>query len=155
MISYVYAIGFNQLENYARETSASGYNPYSSFTDFLADQATGTNWENLNSLSYPGLAWDSYAIDVLADSNGNALNDQYFGAGTGGNLQQTVSISEKGRRNEWFFAMAANLDDFFYFGGTIGIQGFRYDQTFRFIEEDVNNLHSFMSTSLIIAMVSL
>jgi hypothetical protein len=142
LISYVYAIGYNQLENYARETSVSGYNPSSSFTDFLAEQATGTPFSSLNAVSYPGMAWDTYSIDVLEGPNG-VLEDQFFGAGTGGDLQQTIRISEQGRRNEWFFSMAANVDDFFYFGGTLGIQGFRYDQTYRFIEEDINDSHSF------------
>lgn len=141
LISYVYALGFNQLENYARETSASGYNPSSSFTDFLAERANGTIFTNLDPVSYPGMAWETYSIDLLEGPNGT-LEDQYFGAGTGGELQQTIRISEKGRRNEWFFAMAANVDDFFYFGGTLGIQAFRYDQTFRYLEEDVNNLHT-------------
>lgn len=142
LISYVYAMGFNQLENYARETNASGYNTSSSFTDFLAEQANGIVFSNLNPFSYPGMAWDTYSIDVLEGPNG-ILEDQYFGVGTGGELQQTVRISETGRRNEWFFAMAANVDDFFYFGGTLGIQAFRYDQSYIYAEEDVNDMHSF------------
>ncbi len=142
LLSYVVAFGFNQLENYARETRASGYNTSSSFTDFLAEQATGTPFNQLNPNSYAGLAWESYAIDVL-EGPGGTLVDQYFGAGTGGELQQDIRISEKGRRNEWFFSMAANMDDFFYFGGTLGIQAFRYDQTYRYIEEDINDLHNF------------
>jgi hypothetical protein len=142
LISYVYALGFNQLENYARETSVSGYNPSSSFTDFLAERANGTPFNRLDPVSYPGMGWDTYSIDVLEGPNG-IIEDQYFGAGTGGELQQTIRISEKGRRNEWFFSMAANVDDFFYFGGTLGIQAFRYDQSYRYIEEDINDLHSF------------
>jgi hypothetical protein len=139
--SYVIAIGFNQLENYYRSTDVQGYNPSSSITDFFAEQATGTRFQDLNPFSYAGLAWDAYAIDVLEGPNG-IIPDQFFGAGTGGDLAQRVRIEEEGRRNEWFISAAANLDDFLFFGGTLGIQDVRYNQTFLYDEEDVNDSHS-------------
>ena len=135
--SFTIAFGFNQLENFYRETDATGYNPHSSITDRYAELANGLQPSELDPNSFGGLAWDIFAIDVEEIPT----FDRYFGAGVGGNLNQRYRLTESGRRNEWFVSGGANIDDFLFLGLGLGIQSVRYEQRFRYEETDVNDLH--------------
>ncbi len=137
LLKYTIAFGFNQIENFYRETDVTGYNPYSSITDRYAELANGIQPANLDPNSFAGLAWDAFAIDVEE----TPAFDTYFGAGTGGEVAQRYRLTESGRRNEWYIAGGGNIDNFLFIGLGIGIQSLRYDQRFRFEETDVNDLH--------------
>lgn len=137
LLKYTIAFGFNQIENFYRETDVTGYNPYSSITDRYAELANGIQPANLDPNSFAGLAWDAFAIDVEE----TPTFDTYFGAGTGGEVAQRYRLTESGRRNEWYIAGGGNIDNFLFIGLGIGIQSLRYDQRFRFEETDVNDLH--------------
>ena len=136
--SYTFAIGYNQIENYQRQASVSGYNTESSITDMFAEQANadGIPYFQLDPASLPGLAFNTFSIDTILGAE-----NIYYPAVNGGEIQQLVELNESGRRNEWFMALAGNLDDFLYFGGSLGIQRINYEQTLFFQEDDINNLH--------------
>lgn len=137
LVSYTFAFGYNQLENYKNEITASAFNTQSSIAQSWADRAQGTAPFNLYSESNEYLAFDLILIDTVQGRGGRT----YFA--NPGNMQQTLQRLEEGRRNEWFVSLAGNVSDKFYFGGTIGIQSLRYEQTFNFNEEDINNLYEF------------
>lgn len=139
LMSFTFAFGYNQIENYHSEISASGYNEYSSITDMFTERANGTDASQLNVNSFAGLAFNSFAIDTLVGRGGSF----YYPAVNEGRVQQSVSIVDEGKNNEWFFSIAGNLDDFLYMGLTIGIQSLRYERQLLFEEQDINNLHQF------------
>ncbi|MFM2375085.1 MAG: hypothetical protein RLZZ165_182 [Bacteroidota bacterium] len=135
--SYAFSFGFNQGGQLGRSTSISAYNPKSSITQYFASLANGYTPYELNmDNSYAGLAWQAYAID----SSGPSGN--YIGAANGGNVQQSYTQFESGRMNEWTMGFAANVDDKLYFGGTVGIQGLKYQSDMVFEESDIHNLHN-------------
>ncbi|GAB4428543.1 MAG: hemin receptor [Bacteroidia bacterium] len=136
--SYTFAIGVNQLENYYRDLLVQGaFNPSSSLTNYFAEQAEGFQPGELGLL--PGTAFDLLMIDTIYGSGGA----RYFPAVTNGQMEQTMQILEEGRRNEWYVALGGNFSDRFYLGAAIGLQTLRYEQTYLFVEEDVNNLYQF------------
>lgn len=138
--SFAFGFGFNQLERYDRRINVQAFNTESSITDMFAERANNRNVEPdfLPADSYEALAYDAFAIDLLANSA-----TQYFPAVNGGDIQQTLNFREEGYRNEWFVSLAGNIDDFIYLGFTLGFQTVRYEQSLYFEENDVDNLHEF------------
>lgn len=135
--SYAFSLGFNQTAQLGRSTEVSAYNSQNSITQYFASLANGYTAAQLDvDDTYAGQAWWAYAIDT-SGQDGN-----YIGAADGGNVQQTLTVSEIGRTNEWSVGFAGNLNDLFYFGGSIGIQDLRYQTEMVFKEEDINNLHN-------------
>ena len=136
--SYTFAIGYNRMESYDRELSVTGYNTESSISDMFAETANndGFPYYQLDPASLPGLAFNTFSIDTILGSE-----NIYYPAVNGGEIQQLAELTESGRRSEWFMALAGNLDDFIYFGGSLGIQRVNYSQTLYFQEDDINNLH--------------
>lgn len=142
IVSYTFALGYNNLENYNRTSAVSGaFNPYSSITDQWAAQSQGipsadlaVDLESLG--TYSDLYWATYAIDTLAGQS-----DAYFPAVNRGRITQTVQIAESGRRNEWYAALGANFNNRLYLGGSIGLQQIRYENIFDFNEADPNEYH--------------
>ncbi|MEL6847117.1 MAG: hypothetical protein AAFP92_01310 [Bacteroidota bacterium] len=136
--SFVFSFGHNQLENYRRNIAVEGYNTESSISDAFAWRANqaAAPWFQLDGNSRAGLAFNTFVIDTLL-----GFDNQYFPAVNGGDIQQRIELEESGRRNEWFISLAGNWSDFIYIGGTVGIQSVNYEQTFRFREDDINNVH--------------
>lgn len=130
-------VGYNQLENFYRETTAGGYNTYNSITDFFAEQANGIPEANLSQDTYAGMAYYAYAINPIPNSPTN----EYFPSVYNGNIAQSIRIEEEGRINEWTISLAGNFDDLVFIGATLGIQSVRYQQTLRLKEEDTQNVH--------------
>jgi len=139
LVSYTFAFGQNQIDNYRREISVSGYNELSSITDMFVEWADGIFVEDLaSSTSLAGMAFNTFLIDTLRGET-----NRYFPAVNNGRVQQSARIIDEGRNNEWFLSLAGNVDDFIYVGLTVGIQSIRYERQFLYREEDINNLHEF------------
>lgn len=139
LISYTFAIGQNQLENYQNDYVAGGFNQHSSITDRFAELVQGVDPATFGAVDIGGIAFNSYAIDTLANRDGRT----YFPAVNRGRIDQEVRVIESGRKNEWFLGGAVNFNDFLFVGLTIGIQSLRYERTFTYMEEDNQNLHEF------------
>jgi hypothetical protein len=130
--SYSFSLGFNQLGQFGRNTKVSGYNRNSSITDYFAAQANGLSVAEIEaSNGLPTQAWYAYAIDT------SGSDGYYTGAAAGGQVQQSIDISEVGRLNEWTIGFGANVDDKIYFGGAIGIQDLKYQFPQRFGPADI------------------
>ncbi len=139
--TYTFAIGVNQIENYTRTIDVTGFNTESSISDFFSElaNAEGRSRDDISPNSLAGLAALTYVVDTL-------LNEpaRYYPAVNGGNVAQTLNLMEQGRRNEIFLSMAGNVEDFLYFGASLGIQTLRYEQTLFFEENDTQNRHEFL-----------
>ncbi len=135
--SYAFSLGFNQTAQLGRSTEVSAYNSQNSITQYFAALANGSTAAEMDvDDGYAGQAWWAYAIDT-SGQDGN-----YIGAANGGQVQQTLTIAEIGRTNEWSVGFAANVNDLLYFGGTVGIQDLRYQTEMVFEEADINNVHN-------------
>ena len=134
--SWTLSLGFNQIDNYHRNTRVSAYNTESSITDWFASRAQGINFENINDDWYADLAWGAYLIDT---SGGPTT---YVPGARGGEMQQEIRIEEKGRTNEWSIGLAGNFDDILFGGIALGIREVRYEKDIIHTEEDVFNTHN-------------
>lgn len=135
--SYAFTIGLNQTAQLGRSTHIEAYNNQNSITQYFASLANGSTAAELDAdAGLAGQAWWAYAIDT-SGQDGN-----YIGAGNGGNVMQSLDITEIGRTNEWNLGFAANVSDKLYFGGALGLQDIRYTTEMTFLENDINNLHN-------------
>lgn len=146
IVSYTFALGYNNLENYNRTTGVrNAFNPFSSITDQYAARAEGIPAQDLIAfqdqapVTFPELYWNTFTIDVLAGSD----SSRYFPAVNDGRISQTFQVSESGRRNEWYAAVGANFSNRLFLGGAISVQQLRYENTFDFNEDDLDEYHEF------------
>lgn len=136
--SYNFAIGFNQIANFNRKIDVTAFNPYNSVSQTFADKAQGFTSAALNTnYGYPGLAFQAGMI--IQDPNGGVTD--WVPAVPGGNVEQRVQYGETGRQNEWNIAFSGNVDDFLYFGASVGIRDLKYKQEKFLLESDPDNLH--------------
>jgi len=140
--SYTLSFGHNQIENYHKNSVVAGaFNEFSSITNLFVERANGQNFNDLiGSSSAEGLALKTFMIDVIADRPDSI---DYFGAFERGNIEQTVQIQERGKRNEWYGAIGANIGDKLYLGAAVTMERLRYEQVLTFSEEDVNQNYEF------------
>ncbi len=136
---FSFGLSYNQSSNYKREVEGIGYNNFSSITDYFVQSANGTPnnilEQSLN--TYGGLAYYTYAIDTLAGQT-----TQYFPEFNKGRIQQTVELSQSGRKQEWNIGIGANYENKLYLGANLGIAGIKYNQNLYVSEKDINQLHS-------------
>lgn len=134
--SYAFSAGYNQLENYFRQTQAYGHNAQNSFSSFLATRAQG-----LNPLQFsPGsLADMGYYVWLIDPKPGDSTN---YNAAAPNNVNQSVSRNETGRLNEWSFGLSGNFEDFLYLGMTMGIRNLDYSSDYTFEESDPGRIHN-------------
>lgn len=138
LIQTTVALGYQKSATYKREARATSYNPYSSITDAYAESANGNFPENLNLFNFSGLAWETFGIDLLANRE-----DQYFGAGVGGELEQRIRLRELGNRSTFYASAGLNFDNTIYVGATLMGLSMNHSYRWQFVEEDINDLHNF------------
>jgi hypothetical protein len=146
IVSYTFALGYNNLENYNRSArSTRAFNPFSSITNSFAEAAEGIPANDLIAfqdqapVDLPELYWNTFTIDVLPGGDSTS----YYPVVNDGRISQTFQLLETGRRNEWYAALGANFSNKFYLGGAIGLQQIRYERVFDFNEDDLDNFHEF------------
>jgi hypothetical protein len=120
-LKYVnWGLGYNKIANFNKSYTINGDNPYSTFVDYMASQATSYNLDAFNS----GLFWEGYLIDYDDVDNFYYVTPDYFANDT--ITEQKITSNEYGKINEYTLSVGFNFSDAFYFGGTFGIQPVRY-----------------------------
>jgi hypothetical protein len=132
-VSVNFGIGYNQLNNYNRNTmmngiQVSGNNQSSSMLDNFTNNANAGNWSDF----YEELAWATDVIvwDSLAGEWWNDINEAGYGQ------TQRRRIQESGSLGEIAFTLAANYGNRLYIGGTFGIHRLRYSSFTDHMEMD-------------------
>ena len=133
--SYAISLGYTQTDNYKEIQSASVFNDRSSISEFFADQAQGYSSVQLNgNNNYAGLGYSAFLIN-------EDVPGTWKPSVPGGNVHQTMNVTNSGRRNEWNAGLAGNFEDFLYLGIGLGIESLKYSYELSYNEVDVNNLH--------------
>lgn len=133
--SYAFSAGFNQLENYYRQTQGFGTNAQNSFSSYLATRAQGVAPSQFTAGSLADMGYYVWLIDPKPGDS-----TQYNSAAPN-NVSQEVNRSETGRLNEWSFSLSGNFEDFLYLGVTMGIRNLDYSSDYTFTESDPNRIH--------------
>lgn len=132
-LNFNLGIGYNRLNSFQNRLNIEGRNFSNSRADAFANQANGTNYNNLGN-EYPfdvNLAWQTYMIDTSS----NSTNTYVTPMGNYGQLQK-LQATTRGSLGETVIAFGANYSNRLYLGATIGIPNVRYRQENIYEEND-------------------
>ncbi|MEL6135202.1 MAG: hypothetical protein AAFR59_17730, partial [Bacteroidota bacterium] len=139
-VSFVFAAGYNQLENFERNTVVQdAFNEFSSISNFFAELAGDVPADQLGANSFAALAFDAFLIDSIRDIPGVS----YYGAADRGQIDQTIQIQESGRRTGWYFSVGNNLNDKIMWGATLNLESVRYTRSISVTETDSRGNYEF------------
>ncbi len=141
--SVVIGIAYNRQDDYNYKSRYSLGSLSSSIADVFAYQMTGVNAADLDTSADPynntaiGLdqwggimAYNTYLI------NNESYTDFYYSAlETDAVADSYMDIIHKGSKGEYDFSLGVNLEDFIYFGATLGIQDIYHKRDYFYTED--------------------
>jgi hypothetical protein len=154
--SQAFSIGVNQTANFNNVVSYRGSNNKSSFSEQYAEQFSQSGQTIDQALDNPSFAFGTapalytYLVDTFNTANGTTVKSlPEFLLANGIALDQQKTVTTKGGIYEIALGYAANMDDKFYVGGSIGIPIVNYQRLTTFRESDPsgntnNNFDNFL-----------
>ena len=138
-----FAFGYNRYNNYSQNYNISGTNNKGSMLDAFMYDANGKVPGDLNAFSTYG-AWYTYLIDTVPGTlDLDYTNPLWWYLSDEENPEYGQSVTKtgqiKGGGGETFFTGAININDFFYFGTTIGLQSLYYRSMTVYTENNFND----------------
>ena len=152
--SITFGIGYNQLNNFHRNTLMHGRQeavagpvsslpppagvPSSSYLDNFVNNANDNNWSDF----YEELAWstDLLPYDTDLEEYWNDIAEAGYGQ------WQRHRITEKGGIGEYAFSFGANYEDKLYMGATFGIHRLRYSRLIDHFEDDDQDMIGYLNS---------
>lgn len=142
--SQAFSFGINQTANFNNVVSYKGTNNQSSFSEQYAEQFSQSGQTIDEALSNPSFAFGTapalytYLVDTFHNSNGTTSIKSLpeFLLEKGIALDQQKTITTKGGIYEIALGYAANMDDRFYIGGSLGIPIVNYRRMTSYRESD-------------------
>ena len=133
------AIALNRTASFGSNILYRGANNQNSYSQKFLEEIKNKNDKDANSVAgnYPfgtSLAFNTYWIDTIA--GGTSGNYQFQSRATIGNLLQENTVINRGGISELALAFAANKNDKFFFGGTVGVPFLHYEKEATFKEAD-------------------
>ncbi|TKK66014.1 aromatic hydrocarbon degradation protein [Ilyomonas limi] len=143
--SEAFSIGISQTANFNNTLTYKGLNDYSSYSEQFSEEVARSGYSNfdavLNDPSFAfgsSLAIDTYLIDTF--NNGSIIKGYpEFILQNGGALNQEKTIKTSGGIYEIALGYAANTNDKFYWGLSIGIPIVSYTRNTFFRESDATD----------------
>jgi hypothetical protein len=134
-MNYNFGFSLNRAASYNSTTDFAGMNNSSSYLQSLAQQANGTDYNQLSNFTDYGLAWKVYLIDTVG--NNSAEYKSSIPQGTGLLLQQLYRAEREGRINDYNFSYGTSYNDVLYLGATLTLSSVRFRVSSSFYEGDV------------------
>jgi len=134
LTNLVFSFGYNRHSDYRSNFVYSGDNKQSSFTDYLAENANGQDYKNMNSYSLGYLSYMSYLIEPKINF------EDSFASGIASpitNVRQNNTVTRKGSGGDYNLSLAGDFSNKFYFGMGLLIRSQRYTESFQFFEKDL------------------
>lgn len=144
-----FSLGYTRLKNFNNVRSYKGQNFYS-LLDVFANEGKGISPTNIYDYNggrpfTTGLAYDDYAVDY------DPSTEQYFSRLTPGDMYHQRTITTLGGIGEYHFGYSENYKNKLYYGASIGVRQFRYNETYdhneRLLDTVGTTLRSFDYTS--------
>lgn len=151
-----FSFGINQTANFNNYVSYKGLNNQSSYSEQFSEQIHYSNLTLDEALNNPGFAYGTapaiytFLVDTFSNGSGGynikGLPELLLEKGIA--LEQQKTIDTKGGIYELALGYAANMDDRFYVGGSLGIPIVNYQRFTKYTETDPsgdpnNNFNSF------------
>jgi len=121
-----FAIGMNRLNNYNSTVNIQGTNYKNTKLDVYMNQADYVPYYNLYNVDpfYLDPAWAVYLLDTVP-----GYDDFYnVPVPNGDGAYQRHMTTSKGSTNEWLMSFAANYNDKFFLGATLGLPYIRFNR---------------------------
>ena len=137
-------IGWNQLGNYDRNITVENVNPTSSIVENIIGITNGTLTSDLingEGNTYSQIAWNTYLIDPLYNSN-EMIDGQYVSNFSTSNITQIKTLRSTGAMHELVISIGGSYQEKLYLGATIGIPTINYHE----YSEHTENINSEIDT---------
>jgi len=121
-------IGWNQLANYDRNITIENTHSTSSIVENIIGITNGTLTNDLingEGNTYSQMAWNTYLIDPLYNSN-EMIDGQYVSNFSTSNITQIKTLRSTGGMNEFVISVGGSYQEKLYLGATIGIPSINY-----------------------------
>ncbi len=141
------AIGYNRSDNLHSNYYIGGINPQTSFADFLADEAYNQNaGPDYLDAFFARPAYDAYVLELDSfNLDQNIYFPYVWGYDHSGNrpsytpgIDQIFTINTEGRQGEFVFSGGINISNIVYWGATIGIKRYVFEDIYKVDELDVD-----------------
>ncbi|MEO8822100.1 MAG: aromatic hydrocarbon degradation protein [Ginsengibacter sp.] len=141
--SIAFGIGVNRVADYNNHIYYKGTNKNSSYSEKYLEQLVNDNVKDPNAAAsnYPygsSLAFNTFLIDTLQAPDGS-LNGYRTQANPSTGLIQENMINTTGGITDLSLGMGLNLQDKWYFGGTISIPFLNYSRNASYKESDATS----------------
>lgn len=124
-----FGFAYNRLAEFNDKYTIKGLNN-ASYSYVLADRGFGKTPDEIyaSDRHYSSLAYESYLIDYIVDSNQQyyvtQMHDNF-----GGGITHEHTVETAGRNGESAFSIAGNYSDKLYLGATVGLDKIRFKRT--------------------------
>lgn len=141
--SVAFAFGINRLADFNNHIYYKGTNKSSSYSEKYLEELTNNNVTDLNSAAqnYPygsSLAFNTYLIDSLQGPNGSLSGYRTLANPTTGLIQEN-SINTTGGITDLSIGAGLDVNEKWYFGGTLSFPFLRYNRVGTYRESDASN----------------
>lgn len=151
--SQAFSFGINQTANFNKTVAYKGLNNYSSHSEVFSEQVASSGLSFDDVLNNPFYAYGTapavytYLVDTFRNANNELVVKGLpeFVLENGGSLMQEKRIETKGGIYEIGLGYAANMDDRFYWGISVGVPIVSYTRYTYYKESDAtgNNNNNF------------
>jgi len=146
LTSQAFSIGVNQTANFNNITTYKGQNNYSSYTEQFTEEISNSGYSLSGVMNDPRYAFGSsqaiytYLVDTFRTSTNDLVLKGLpeFLLANGTSLNQEKTIQTKGGIYEIAAGYAANSNDKFYWGVSLGIPIVSYDRYTYYMESDAS-----------------
>ncbi|MFM1930964.1 MAG: hypothetical protein RL226_267 [Bacteroidota bacterium] len=131
-----YGIGYTKTANFNQTFNVTGTVTDASLTRLFAQQANGTNYDELYD-AFPfgaGLAWETYLIDPID----TVTTDQFIPAVPYGSVDQRYEVQTSGHMGETVFSAGGNYNDNLFVGVTLGLPVVRFNRRMTYRESNID-----------------
>ena len=142
LVSGTFAVTLTRLNNFNSVIQYEGENTHNAISDYFANSSYGIDPNTFtpedNSLNR--LAYDNFLLDWYFDNN---INEYFYGSAAGTNINnsddtptstQRETKTTSGGQNQWTASYGVNLDDKFFFGGSLHLRTIRYESKSEYTE---------------------
>jgi hypothetical protein len=140
--SSAFSLSVNQMANYNNNIQFKGYNNQSSFTEQYLEEVTRDNADTnavLNNYIFgSSLAFRTFLIDTIRGAAGQVLGYQSLVPISTG-VNQEYNSNTRGGYHEIAMALAGNMNDKLYIGGSMTIPIISFKRTLTYSETDATN----------------
>lgn len=134
-----FSFGYNRLRDYSQNFVMNGINESNSLVDeFVYSANNNDDWDPFTD----ELAWETWLIDY--DSVAGVFYSDFDVSGYGQNQRRSVNTS--GYLNEYVFNLGGNVGDKLFFGGSFGLQKYKYKEVWIHSESDPDDIIDYFNS---------